>query len=127
MGYLLYYVIRKFIEYWKMKKLKDQSTKKTEEEDESQSKCQRINCFKYHPGPVFAILALVLGLIAIHFYQARSANRNLTPAESRNLNSECNFLDFYDNHDLWHFFSAAGVFMAFLALLTVDDDLLATE
>ena len=32
-----------------------------------------------------------------------------------------------DNHDLWHFFSAAGIFMAFLALLTVDDDLLATE
>ena len=34
---------------------------------------------------------------------------------------------FSDNHDLWHFFSAAGVFMAFLALLTVDDDLLWTE
>jgi hypothetical protein len=32
--------------------------------------------------------------------------------------------DFYDGHDLWHFFSAAGIFMAFLALLTVDDDLL---
>ena len=39
-------------------------------------------------------------------------------------NADCRFLDFYDGHDLWHFFSAAGIFMAFLALLTVDDDLL---
>jgi len=127
MGYLFYYVIRKFIESWKRKKLKRQNYRKTDEDDESQSKCQKINCFRYHPEPVFALLALGLGLIAIYFYQERSANRNLFPAESRNLNSECNFLDFYDNHDLWHFFSAAGVFMAFLALLTVDDDLLATE
>ena len=34
---------------------------------------------------------------------------------------------FLDNHDMWHFYSAGGCFMAFLALLTVDDDLLATE
>ena len=33
-------------------------------------------------------------------------------------------MDFYDNHDLWHYFSAAGIFMAFLALLTIDDDIL---
>ena len=103
MGYLLYYVIRKIIESWKRKKLKHQNNKKTEEEDESQSKCQKINCFKYHPGLVFAILALGLGLIAIHFYQARSANRNLTPAESRKLNSECNFLDFYGKHQNYDF------------------------
>ena len=37
------------------------------------------------------------------------------------------FLYIADNHDIWHFFSAAGIFMVFLALLTVDDDLLATE
>ena len=61
---------------------------------------------------------------AIYFYLQRSANRNLTPAQSRDLNSECTILEFYDNHDMWHFFSAAGVFMSFLALLTVDDDLL---
>jgi hypothetical protein len=39
-------------------------------------------------------------------------------------NGDCKLMDFYDGHDLWHFFSAAGIFMAFLALLTVDDDLL---
>ena len=57
----------------------------------------------------------------IGFYANRSANRNLTPAESRDLNVECALLDFYDSHDLWHFFSAAGIFMA---LLNIDDDIL---
>ena len=60
----------------------------------------------------------------IGFYANRSANRNLTPAESRDLNVECALLDFYDSHDLWHFFSAAGIFMAFMALLNIDDDIL---
>ena len=58
------------------------------------------------------------------FYVHRSADRNLTPAESRNWNTECFLLDFYDFHDLWHFFSGAGIFMAFMALLNVDDDIL---
>ena len=104
MGYLFYYVVRKFIESWKRKKMKSQSYRKTDEDDESQSKCQKINCFKYHPGPVFALLALGLGLIAIYFYQERSANRNLFPAESRNLNSECNFLDFYGRFRIAYYF-----------------------
>ena len=75
-------------------------------------------------GTIFATSALILSIIAIIFYKGRSANRNLTPAQSRELNSECVFMDFYDKHDLWHFFSAAAVFMAFLALLTIDDDIM---
>ena len=38
----------------------------------------------------------------------------LTPAESRELNKECTLLGFYDNHDIWHFLSAVGMFLAFL-------------
>jgi len=76
------------------------------------------------PGTFFSILALLFGAIGIAFYVNRSANRNLTPAESRNLNVDCVLLDFYDSHDLWHFFSAAGIFMAFMALLNIDDDIL---
>lgn len=75
-------------------------------------------------GTFFSISAFILGSIAAVFYLDRSANRNMSPAESRNLNEDCTLLDFYDNHDLWHFFGSAAIFMAFLALLTVDDDLL---
>ena len=83
----------------------------------------RIPCL-LSAGSFFAISALVIGAFAGTFYVSRSANRNLSPAESRNLNAECSYMDFFDNHDLWHFTSAAAIFMAFLALLTVDDDLL---
>ena len=79
---------------------------------------------RFPGGTFFATSALILSIIAIVFYKSRSANRNLTPAQSRELNSECYFMDFYDKHDLWHFFSAAAVFMAFLALLTIDDDIM---
>ena len=34
------------------------------------------------------------------------------------------FASFFDNHDLWHFFSSVALFFAFLGLLTIDDDIL---
>ena len=87
--------------------------------------CSAACCKQFiHAGSFFAISAFILFAVGLIFYIKRSANRNLSPAESKNLNVECTFLDFYDNHDLWHFFGAAGIFMAFCALLTADDDLL---
>lgn len=81
--------------------------------------------FRETTGSICAALALILGLVAAYFYLSRNADRNLSAAESRRLNSDdCDYLRFFDNHDLWHFTSAAAIFMAFLALLTVDDDLL---
>ncbi|XP_060154052.1 SID1 transmembrane family member 1 isoform X4 [Globicephala melas] len=46
-----------------------------------------------------------------------------TPAESREKNRECILLDFFDDHDIWHFLSATALFFSFLVLLTLDDDL----
>ena len=43
-----------------------------------------------------------------------------TPAESRNLNDSCFYLIF-DNHDMWHFLSAAGLFYLFMFILTIED------
>ena len=75
-------------------------------------------------GTVFTILAMIMGVVAMFFYTSRNADRNCSAAESRNLNAECPYFDFFDNHDLWHLFSGAGIFMAFQALLTVDDNLM---
>jgi len=33
-------------------------------------------------------------------------------------------MDFFDNHDLWHFYSGAMLFAAFLTLLVVHDNLM---
>ena len=48
----------------------------------------------------------------------------LTPAESRNLNSEC-LLPYlsYDNHDVWHALGAVALFFIFLMIMTLDDGL----
>ena len=43
-----------------------------------------------------------------------------TPAESRNLNASC-FILIFDNHDMWHFLSAAGLFYLFMFILTLED------
>ena len=38
------------------------------------------------------------------------------------MNRECILLNFFDGHDIWHFMGGAGVFFAFLCILTLDDD-----
>jgi len=76
---------------------------------------------------IFFLLAITLGAIAMLFYTKRHQSRNSTPPESRDKNELCNVLDFFDNHDMWHFFSATALFLSFIFLLTIDDDLLLTE
>ncbi|XP_020628587.1 SID1 transmembrane family member 2-like [Orbicella faveolata] len=49
-----------------------------------------------------------------------------SPAQSREGNKDCILLGFYDAHDVWHFLSACALFLSFLGLLTLDDDLLRT-
>ena len=50
-----------------------------------------------------------------------------TPAQSRNQNKQCDILEFYDYHDIWHFLSAAGMFFCFMLLLTLDEGLAEEE
>ena len=38
------------------------------------------------------------------------------------MNKECVLFNFFDGHDIWHFLGAAGVFFAFLFILTIDED-----
>ena len=39
---------------------------------------------------------------------------------------DCRLFHFYDNHDIWHFLSALSLFLSFMILLTLDDDLVDT-
>ena len=121
--YLAYYIWNSRLKACKTRTISHENNVERTERDES---CCSLQCCKQflHAGSFFAISAFVLFAIGLIFYIKRSANRNLSPAESKNLNVDCTFMDFYDNHDLWHFFGAAGIFMAFCSLLTADDDLL---
>ena len=60
---------------------------------------------------------------SLYFFLNKSTSWTKTPAESRHLNQDCQLLNFYDNHVIWHFLSAASLFLSFMILLTLDDDL----
>ena len=60
---------------------------------------------------------------AMYFFINKSTSWAMSPAESRHFNTECTLFHFYDNHDIWHFLSATSLFLSFMILLTLDDDL----
>ena len=73
------------------------------------------------PASAVAVIALACWIPALYFFLDEGKSTNLTPAESRNLNVECLWVDLYDTHDIWHFFSAAGLFFSFVLLIVLDD------
>merc|ERR1719494_861625 len=72
------------------------------EEADSEGQCS-VNMVRFLSYILFS-LALILALVASGFYANKHQSRNLSPSQSREKNAECVFLDFYDNHDLWHSF-----------------------
>ncbi|XP_053125929.1 SID1 transmembrane family member 2 isoform X2 [Hemicordylus capensis] len=66
--------------------------------------------------------SVVWGFALFFFFQGLSTWQK-TPAESREHNRDCILLDFFDDHDVWHFLSSIAMFGSFLVLLTLDDDL----
>ncbi|XP_067326941.1 SID1 transmembrane family member 2 isoform X1 [Anolis sagrei] len=66
--------------------------------------------------------SVVWGFALYFFFQGLSTWQK-TPAESREHNRECVLLNFFDDHDVWHFLSSIAMFGSFLVLLTLDDDL----
>ncbi|KAM6161522.1 SID1 transmembrane family member 1 isoform 2-T2 [Erethizon dorsatum] len=79
---------------------------------------------KVLPVPLFCIMAtVVVWAAALYFFFQNLSSWEGTPAESREKNRKCILLDFFDDHDIWHFLSATALFFSFLVLLTLDDDL----
>ncbi|XP_044944335.1 SID1 transmembrane family member 1 isoform X4 [Mustela putorius furo] len=79
---------------------------------------------KLLPIPLFCIVATaLLWAASLYFFFQNLSSWEGTPAESREKNRECILLDFFDDHDIWHFLSATALFFSFLVLLTLDDDL----
>ncbi|XP_023929961.1 SID1 transmembrane family member 1-like [Lingula anatina] len=74
----------------------------------------------------FILLAGITWGFALWFFMARLTSWELTPAQSREGNQPCMLLQFYDQHDVWHFLSATALFLSFMILLTLDDDLVRT-
>uniref|UniRef100_A0A8I5NU79 SID1 transmembrane family member 1 n=1 Tax=Papio anubis TaxID=9555 RepID=A0A8I5NU79_PAPAN len=70
---------------------------------------------KVLPVPLFCIVATaVMWAAALYFFFQNLSSWEGTPAESREKNRECILLDFFDDHDIWHFLSATALFFSFL-------------
>ena len=117
--YLLYYMFRKYLEL----------RRSHHDQDVQDSSCSSYLApvLKLSSSSLSFLVAILLGCVAAFYYSNKHQSRNLTPPESRDRNSECSFMDFFDNHDMWHFLSSTALFLAFIGLLTIDDDLLCTE
>ena len=74
----------------------------------------------------YIIVSLLTWAGALYYFINKSTSWVLPPAESRHLNKECVLFNFYDNHDIWHFLSALSLFLSYMILLTLDDDLVNT-
>uniref|UniRef100_A0A8B9BHD3 SID1 transmembrane family member 1 n=1 Tax=Anser brachyrhynchus TaxID=132585 RepID=A0A8B9BHD3_9AVES len=70
---------------------------------------------KLLPIPLFCIVATaVVWAAALYFFFQTLSSWEETPAESREKNRPCILLGFFDDHDVWHFLSAAALFFSFL-------------
>nr|QEI10617.1 SID1 [Myzus persicae] len=80
---------------------------------------------KLHFWPLlYILLAMIFWSASLYFYVHKSSSWtvSLSAAESRTYNTPCTFMDFYDNHDIWHFLSAISLYLSFMVLFTLDDD-----
>jgi len=76
-----------------------------------------------HTSPMIYIGCCMLCMgTAMYFFVQKRKDTTASPAVSRLKNEECILLDFFDSHDIWHFLGGAGVFFAFMFVLTIDDD-----
>lgn len=72
---------------------------------------------------MYLIMSFITWGGSLYFFTHGTISWALTPAQSRTHNMECSLLNFYDNHDIWHFLSALAMFFSFMVVLTLDDDL----
>jgi len=66
---------------------------------------------------------IILFAVSIYFFVNNPTNIFETVTNSNKLNQECVLFNFFDYHDLWHFFSAVSLFLFMNIILFVDDDL----
>jgi hypothetical protein len=70
---------------------------------------------------IYLILALLFWAGGVFVYSWRVTDWLKSPAGSRDDNSQCILLGFYDTHDMWHFLSSFGIFFSFMLLISYED------
>eukprot|EP00092_Neocalanus_flemingeri_P086419 GFUD01108891.1.p1 GENE.GFUD01108891.1~~GFUD01108891.1.p1 ORF type:complete len:183 (+),score=34.01 GFUD01108891.1:34-549(+) len=72
---------------------------------------------------IYAGCSALCALPAMYFFVNKEKNSELSPAESRDINSPCVLLEYFDGHDVWHFLGGGAVFFSLMFIFTIDEDL----
>ena len=85
--------------------------------------------FKHRPQVFIAsfvlfIFTIICWIFALAFYFNKVKQWRESASASRVRNEECVLLDFYDNHDIWHFLSALALFSMYVSVFVIDDNIL---
>jgi len=76
------------------------------------------------PTLIFLVLSGVFMLPAMYFFKSEVKSTVAGAALSKEFNQPCfEGLNYFDNHDVWHFLSSFGLFFSLSFLLTLDDDI----
>ena len=81
-------------------------------------------CVFLRPLRVAYVLGTVyIGIAAfVFFFFKETTNKVKSPEQSRDLNQECYWLDFFDSHDIWHILSSFALLMSALLVIHVSYD-----
>ncbi len=88
----------------------------------------RCRCSDYLPNEglrltslVYVLISGIFAGIALYYFTTERKKSAYSPAESRNLNFECE-VGIFDSHDMWHFCSSFGLLFMFMFILTLEDN-----
>ena len=71
----------------------------------------------------YAPVTVVVWIAALVFFVGKqTTNKVKSPEQSRDLNQECYWLDFFDSHDMWHILSSFALLMSALLVIHVSYD-----
>eukprot|EP01127_Copromyxa_protea_P020277 TRINITY_DN6756_c0_g1_i1.p1 TRINITY_DN6756_c0_g1~~TRINITY_DN6756_c0_g1_i1.p1 ORF type:complete len:717 (+),score=75.40 TRINITY_DN6756_c0_g1_i1:11-2161(+) len=77
--------------------------------------------------PIYLAMKVILTVLFVGcwatagwFFLQPTSDKALTPASSREENSNCILADFYDSHDVWHFASAIALLIMCLIFFHLD-------
>ena len=80
---------------------------------------------EYIDYKIWFLLAIdqVILVTALIYFETPVSDKYLSPEQSQLLNHNCVLFNYWDYHDIWHIFSATGLFMFMIIALLIDRDL----
>ncbi|KAG4076386.1 hypothetical protein HA402_005829 [Bradysia odoriphaga] len=79
-----------------------------------------VNCRSLQPL-LYLVLTCVVSVVSMFYFKVDLTEWRKSAAYSREGNGECILWNFYDEHDIWHMYSAVAIFFLYMTLLTMDD------